>query len=296
MSFEIHDSMLMDILNDKRTIQGFMDAVFGFLARRTNFFRDDKWEEMIHPVCPKTSREDLVMIMMRKYMSHPRTVDVPLPISTIEVKTSNETQSNAGVETEVEEKILKQSDEQQACENQFQASEYYNGSACDKYCWSQTSSEVEVHVLLPENIKTSKDLKVTIDPQKILVRNSDNNKEIILEGKMREKIRNTDAVWTISKNKLQITLDKVKELWWDKFLEAENSIDVNKIDCTKPVEEFSEESQAAIEKLRWDEKQKLAGLPTSDDIKNQELLCKAWKAENSPFKGQPFDPTMVKFH
>lgn len=34
---------------------------------------------------------------------------------------------------------------------------------------------------------------------------------------------------------------------------------------------------------------------TSEQIKRHEMLRKAWNAEGSPFKGQPFDPNIVEF-
>lgn len=37
------------------------------------------------------------------------------------------------------------------------------------------------------------------------------------------------------------------------------------------------------------------GEPTSDQIMQQDILRKAWDAEGSPFKGQPFDPNIVQF-
>jgi hypothetical protein len=35
----------------------------------------------------------------------------------------------------------------------------------------------------------------------------------------------------------------------------------------------------------------MQGLPTTDEEKQIEMLKKAWDAEGSPFKGQPFDPS-----
>ena len=37
----------------------------------------------------------------------------------------------------------------------------------------------------------------------------------------------------------------------------------------------------------------MQGLPTSDELKQREVLEKAWNAEGSPFKGTPFDPTKL---
>lgn len=89
------------------------------------------------------------------------------------------------------------------------------------------------------------------------------------------------------------------------------------------MDELSEETQAQINQIQFDEQQKLKGTnnvtfdicsvnsiflpfdptihpfkigqPTSDQIKQQELLRKAWDAEGSPFKGQAFDPNIVQF-
>ena len=41
----------------------------------------------------------------------------------------------------------------------------------------------------------------------------------------------------------------------------------------------------------YDQQRKQQGLPTSDEEKQLEALQKAWNAEGSPFKGQPFDPS-----
>lgn len=34
---------------------------------------------------------------------------------------------------------------------------------------------------------------------------------------------------------------------------------------------------------------------TSEQIKQRDLLQKAWDVDGSPFKGQPFDPNIVQF-
>ena len=43
----------------------------------------------------------------------------------------------------------------------------------------------------------------------------------------------------------------------------------------------------------FDQEPKRKGLPTSDELQQQDLLKKAWDAEGSPFKGQPFDPSIL---
>ena len=59
--------------------------------------------------------------------------------------------------------------------------------------------------------------------------------------------------------------------------------------------DYDAETQGAIRKIMFDQHQKRLGKPTSEEMKNEEMLRKAWDAEGSPFKGTPFDPKMVNF-
>ena len=68
-----------------------------------------------------------------------------------------------------------------------------------------------------------------------------------------------------------------------------------KVDSTKDIKDYDEDTQAEIRRIMFDQEQKRKGLPTSDEMRNQELLRKAWHAEGSPFAGQPFDPAAVNF-
>lgn len=41
----------------------------------------------------------------------------------------------------------------------------------------------------------------------------------------------------------------------------------------------------------YEQQRKQMGLPTTEEEQQMEMLKKAWDAEGSPFKGQPFDPS-----
>ena len=43
----------------------------------------------------------------------------------------------------------------------------------------------------------------------------------------------------------------------------------------------------------YEQKRKQMGLPTTEEQSQLEALKQAWNAEGSPFKGQPFDPSLV---
>ena len=60
--------------------------------------------------------------------------------------------------------------------------------------------------------------------------------------------------------------------------------------------DYDDETQGAIRKIMFDQDQKRKGQPSSDELKNEDMLRKAWDAEGSPFKGQPFDPQAINFN
>lgn len=120
-----------------------------------------------------------------------------------------------------------------------------------------------------------------------------NTSESLLEGELCRKCKNQETIWSIDRNILQIHMEKVQEMWWDCFLKSENKIDLSKMDCSRPFHELSEEAQAKIEELTYNQERKRRGLPTTDQIKLEETLKKAWNAEGSPFSGE-YDPSKVK--
>ena len=70
-------------------------------------------------------------------------------------------------------------------------------------------------------------------------------------------------------------------------------IDTTKVNNSKKLDEFDEETQGAIRKIMHEQQRKLQGLPTTDEEKQYEALKQAWDAEGSPFKGTPFDPSKL---
>lgn len=94
---------------------------------------------------------------------------------------------------------------------------------------------------------------------------------------------------------LLVVLDKQREIWWKRLLHTEPEIDLSRIDCSRPMEELPEDTQTDIQRIEWDERQKICGELTSNQIQQQKMLEKAWNLDGSPFKGMPFDPNVVQF-
>lgn len=170
-------------------------------------------------------------------------------------------------------------------------SDTYNGAEREKYSWAQTIMDLDVVVKLPPDAKSSKDIKVVMNSGDICV--ACKNGDTIIKDKFPFKIKIIDSFWSISEGRLLIHLEKVQERWWTKLLEGEEAIDLSKIDCSRPLDELPEDHIDKVRELQWNQEQKRRGLPTSDEIRNVELLKKAWNAPGSPFQGRDFDPSVL---
>lgn len=174
----------------------------------------------------------------------------------------------------------------------FTRSECYNGASFENYSWSQTIKEIDIIIKVPENT-ISKNLKIDITSKNLLVKLKSSD-SILVEGELCHKCKHLDALWSLDKTRLEIHLEKTSEIWWECLLRSEPKLDITKIDCSRPFEELSDEAQAKIEELTWNQERKRLGLPSTQEVLMQETLKKAWNVEGSPFSG-PFNPDIVQF-
>lgn len=312
MEFLRTDAIFMEILQERKTITGFLDAVFGFLRRNTDFYHVKK-----HPNenvgFAKGVREKILFGAMQRYDPDCKLNNLaadsnendglyaPPAIEEVEIETE---------EVDMEQKaVTNLSETTKSCEIitpknntrkvDFAANDYKNGACFAEYCWSQTLTEVELHVKLPADLQTAKSICIDIKPDRISVHSRKDPKNTVIHGQISTRYKHNDAVWTITEGKLTISMDKGKEIWWERFFTSEDPIDTKKIDCERYIDDLPEDSQAAIQKLRVQQMEQDIvnnGQEINDTEKNtMERLRMAWDAEGSPFKGQPFDPSVVKF-
>ncbi|VEN47456.1 unnamed protein product [Callosobruchus maculatus] len=290
-----HDDMLFEMLKECKTLPNFLDAIFGFLSRRTDFYHIAN-EPNSAVGLPEGFAEKIAQHAFFKWKSGTNNLETvckpeDIPAVSEELVISDEVMQEipcAAKESKnqhIASKVSKNS------EHRFSKSDYYNGAAYDNYCWSQTITDVDVIVKLPEKIGR-KDLEVDILTNKITVKLKDGN--VLLSGEFCQKCKANDVIWSADNGKLNIHLEKGKEMWWNCLLKSEPQLDISKIDCSRPFEELPDDAQAKIEELQWNQERKRLGLPTSDEIAMHKTLEKAWSAEGSPFSG-PFDPSKVQF-
>ncbi|EDV96969.1 nudC domain-containing protein 3 isoform X2 [Drosophila grimshawi] len=297
MDLQRSDAMLMEILQEQKTITGFLDRVFGFLRRNTDFYHTKRDAADIIGF-PKGMRDQILYGAMLRYD----------PECWLQTMTAESGISGSGEDAPPAiQEISVQTEENRSSTKSskaikipgFEPVDFKNGAAFEHHCWSQTLSDLEIHVQLPREIKTYKQLCIDIKAQQIKVSSRASPEHVILEGLLSQRIKHTDALWSIEDGRLLISCDKAKERWWERLFDGDDDIDIKKLDCERYIDELPQDSQLAIEKLRVqqmtaDQQQSSLQATDPEQAKTLERLRIAWDAEGSPFKGQPFDPSVVR--
>eukprot|EP00297_Palpitomonas_bilix_P013555 CAMPEP_0113889526 /NCGR_PEP_ID=MMETSP0780_2-20120614/13554_1 /TAXON_ID=652834 /ORGANISM="Palpitomonas bilix" /LENGTH=355 /DNA_ID=CAMNT_0000878651 /DNA_START=121 /DNA_END=1184 /DNA_ORIENTATION=+ /assembly_acc=CAM_ASM_000599 len=183
----------------------------------------------------------------------------------------------------------------------------YNGKVTADMVWSQTLSDVTISLPIRGSVR-AKEVVVDIGREGAVVKRKaassggeKSQNEVEKSMEWFEPVRSEECTWSIERGEgaslLVLTLEKVKETWWEKPFKQdtsdESTIDTTKVDSTRPIDDYDEATQAAIRKAAFDMQQQRLGKKTSDELTQEEALRKAWDAEGSPFKGMPFDPSVL---
>ncbi|XP_076332392.1 nudC domain-containing protein 3-like isoform X2 [Tachypleus tridentatus] len=310
----IYDDALFGILQNEGQIYPFLDVIFGFLYRRTDFYKiqHDENDKMGFPMgmagkivqkafkkyCDIAMENDAQQLKKNQVLKES---EIPLPVATVEVVTSeqgedklretNAAKSHRGKVIQTSEKKnieLTQTDFQKNAES-------YNGAIRNNYSWAQTIKDLDVRVKVPQNVILGKSVKVDIKPNSLTVRVlNEEGWTTELDGELSFRINVEDSVWTLFPGEhVHVNLEKVQERFWESLMKDEPKIDLKEIDNSQPMEDLDEETQAKVNELLYNERQKQLGLPTSEQKKMENILKEAWDKEGSPFRGQPFDPSTV---
>jgi len=149
-----------------------------------------------------------------------------------------------------------------------------NGGQTDLYSWTQILGELEAVIPIPPGTK-SKQLDVVIENKRLKV--GLKGKPPIVEGEFHKQIKPADCTWHINDGKeVAITILKFNNMeWWSQLLKGEPEINTRKINPeTSKMDDLDAETRGVVEKMRFDQIQKERGLPSSDEMKKNEMLQK----------------------
>eukprot|EP00299_Pterocystis_sp_00344_P013280 c6492_g1_i1.p1 GENE.c6492_g1_i1~~c6492_g1_i1.p1 ORF type:complete len:188 (-),score=51.30 c6492_g1_i1:49-612(-) len=149
-----------------------------------------------------------------------------------------------------------------------------NGDVLEKYRWTQRLPDLTVSVPVPAGTK-SKMVEVVFGNQKLKV--GLKGQPPIIDGELSGPIISSECAWTIEDGCLiSLELTKLhKQGWWKNLMKGDPEIDTGKIEPeNSKVEDLDPEAQQLVRKMMFDQRQKAAGLPTSDELQKQETLLK----------------------
>ncbi|BHF69183.1 protein localization to pericentriolar material [Sparganum proliferum] len=277
----MYDNALLGILQNEGNLPKFMDVIFGFLMRRTDLFyirTPDSKSTLGFP--PNVARR---IVASTYQQQHQNAVGANAECS------SGGSTPRASESTDAIPNVSKDGERFYTAEP-----DCYNGARRDLYSWSQSIKDLDIRVKIPDSVTSSRDITVKID-QKHLRIDVKGSSEPLIDKDFLFDIKKQEALWSLDLDErhILINLDKVSELWWEAAFVDEEKIDVQKIDCSRPMHELDEEAQAKIAQMLFDQEQKRLGLPTSEEKKIQDMLKGAWNKDGSPFKGTQFDPSVI---
>lgn len=292
------DGLYMNVAQNAGSIDGILDSFFGFLQRKTDFFSGSpdpkKPEELILKAFRKHFKEgqkkreeeqklnaekDAEMKRKREEQSAKDLAEYEerqkkLKESKVEEVSADEP---LGVQ-KVEEKKPAEAEKEEKKEGEEEEEEdktpppVGNGGTTDKYVWTQQLNSLEVMVPVKPGTK-ARDIicKIGLESIKLGVK----GEELILDGKLFSKTKPDDSTWALVDNKtVQISIEKFDEMkWWSCVVQGDPEIDCKKI-CPEnsKLSDLDGETRSTVEKMMYDQRQKSAGKPTSDQEKQFDML------------------------
>ncbi|XP_053595544.1 nudC domain-containing protein 3-like, partial [Microplitis demolitor] len=149
-----------------------------------------------------------------------------------------------------------------------QEADSYNGASHDNFTWSQSISDLDVLLNIPDSLMSPRDLKVNVSSKEIKVEilendfmtSSDCTKKwsIFFQAELSFPVKENEIIWCMTPKKhIHIHMEKKYERWWEALIVGESKIKLDKIDRSRDFNDLKVDEQMKLQELMWNEKQKL---------------------------------------
>lgn len=150
-----------------------------------------------------------------------------------------------------------------------------NGGKGAGYSWTQTLSDVTIVAGVPAGT-TAKAVQCDIAERRIALGVAGADK--ILDAPLGGAVNVDECMWNLDRSDGTVTvhLDKKDSRgWWKCVVEGEPELDVSKVEPdNSKLSDLDGETRGMVEKMMYDQRQKAAGKPTSDEQRQEEMLRK----------------------
>ena len=281
---EKFDSMLLHIAQQHDGIGPLFDTFFGFLRRKTDFYTGAQQTQARELMLKHFNNHMEEAVKAKKEKERTDRYEPPPavePATIEEISTEGakameskpvKIESNEPLSKEIEEEKLEEGEESEKGKLLPNSG---NGANYENYSFTQTLEEVEIRVPLNVDFKVkSRDCKVSILEKKITV--GLKNQAPIVDGEIHAKILTDEAMWMLDTNSIVITFEKFNKVeWWPTVFKGDKEISTRKIQPeNSKLSDLDGETRSMVEKMMYDQRQKAAGLPTSDDQKKADVMKK----------------------
>lgn len=100
----------------------------------------------------------------------------------------------------------------------------------------------------------------------------------LIDGKLHATVRADDSFWQIDRAEgtVSVHLDKMDRMnWWSCVVEGHEEVDLQKVEPDNSrLDDLDGETRGMVEKMMYDQRQKAAGKPTSDEQQKTAMLDK----------------------
>ena len=156
------------------------------------------------------------------------------------------------------------------------------------YTWEQTLEDVTVSLVVPAGTP-GKMVNCQIKKDHLVV--GLKGQTPIIDGELSELVKAGDSTWAIVDVKdgreIQVVLVKKEGMhWWKNVIKGDPEIDVTKIEPEQSkLSDLDPETRQTVEKMMYDQRAKAQGLPTTEELKNREMIEKLTR-EHPEFAAQ----------